>query len=140
MSANNGADEERVISDLEEMRSWAEETGSRPVVSATSEGSLELRFTSEEDVEGRELDWESFLSMYEASDVAFVVDDREGRQRFVDNSRVPNAGGEDDEDEVHPDGDRRDVDVVDRETDQIEREARETNNPDNHRDEEPFQS
>lgn len=138
MSANNGADEERVLSDLEEMRSWAEKTGSRPVVSATSEGSLELRFTSEEDAEGRELDWESFSSMYEASDVAFVVDDGdEGRQRFVDSARVPNAGGDDD---VHPDGDRRDVDTVDRETDQIEREARETNNPDNHRDEEPFQS
>lgn len=138
MNANNDADEERVLSDLEEMRSWADETGSRPVVSATSEGSLELRFTSEEDVEGRELDWESFFSMYEASDVAFVVDDGdEGRQRFVDNSRVPGAG---DEDDVHPDGDRRDLDAVDRETDQMEREARETNNPDNHRDEEPFQS
>ncbi|ELZ26491.1 hypothetical protein C474_20124 [Halogeometricum pallidum JCM 14848] len=138
MNANNDADEERVLSDLEEMRSWADKTGSRPVVSATPEGSLELRFTSEEDVEGRELDWESFFSMYEASEVAFVVDDGEaGRQRFVDSSRVPNAG---DEDDVHPDGDRRDLDAVDRETDQIEREARETNNPDNHRDEEPFQS
>ena len=138
MSANNDADEERVLSDLEEMRSWAEETGSRPVVAATSEGSLELRFTTDEDAEGRELDWEEFTSMYEASDVAFVVDDGdEGRQRFVDRSRVPNTG---DEDEVHPDGDRRDLDAVDRETDQMEREAQEINNPDNHRDEEPFQS
>jgi hypothetical protein len=138
MTADSDTDDgERVLTDREEIQAWAEETGAHPVVSATPEGALNLQFTDDEGDEGRELDWESFFSLYESSDVAFVVDDDGGRDRFVDRARMPGAG---DEDEVHPDGDRRDVDAVDRETDQMEREAQEINNPDNHRDEEPFQS
>ncbi|SFR42144.1 hypothetical protein [Halogeometricum limi] len=138
MSENTDSDDgEQVLSGHEDIQSWADETGARPVISANPDGALELNFTTDEDADGKELDWESFFSLYDSSDVAFVVDGDEDRHRFVDKSRVPGTG---DEDDVHPDGDRRDLDAVDRETDQMEREAQEINNPDNHRDEEPFQS
>lgn len=134
---NTNTDDGRSLEDRDAIRSWADERGAVPVVAATDEGELSLRFSTDDDPQGRELDWEAFFSIYESSDASFVVDDDGDRQRFVDASRIPGTG---DDDAVHPDADRRGTDEVDRETDQIEREAEEIQNPDNHRDEEPFQS
>jgi hypothetical protein len=138
MSSDSDADtdeasEERVLSDRSSVEEWAEENAVHPVLSDTPEGALSLDFDDDPDADQR-LDWDAFFSLYESSEVTLVVSGAGDRHRFVDGSRIR---GQSDEDQTHPDGDPRDPETIDRETDQIERDARDRANPDDHRDE-PF--
>lgn len=78
---------EHALSKRSEIEAWAENVGKRPVVAATTHGSVSLDFVRENDAD-RAVDWDTFFTLYESADVALLVDRRSDGHRFVDDAQI----------------------------------------------------
>lgn len=94
MSSENDTDREArnssaecALSGRSEIEEWAENTGKRPAVAATTHGSVSLDFVDAEEAT-RAVDWDTFFSLYESADVALLVDRGSDGHRFVDDARI----------------------------------------------------
>ncbi|MFC6825603.1 hypothetical protein [Halopelagius fulvigenes] len=78
---------EHALSERSAIEGWAAAARKRPVVAATPGGSVRLDLVDERDA-SRAVDWDTFFTLYDAADVALLVDRRTDSHRFVDDERV----------------------------------------------------
>lgn len=78
---------EHALSERSAIERWAADAGKRPVVAATSGGSVRLDFADAADA-SRVVDWDTFFTLYDSADVALLVDRRTDGHRFVDDERI----------------------------------------------------
>jgi len=141
---------DRISTDRDEIREWVEWWGGRPAATdaGMDPGELTIDF-DEADEESETLSWEEFFDRLNSGSLALAyrtgdpdADDTPPAYEFVRRVDTPGrrgsgAGRDAPVDDVRTDPDEA---VADRRSQVRERAAEKQENPDNHRDREPFQS
>lgn len=143
MSESSDATDERVTTDHDTIREWVTDRDGRPARIDDEAGAAGLGFRFDGD--GEDLDWDSFFERFEAENLAFVhrpdADEGDGAWRLKRLSDTDDEVDELDQEqrEAREAGrEQRQQKTGDRLSEKRNKDAAEQENPDNHRDEAPF--